>query len=194
MAFLKSLFGKSGDAQEQEKKARETLESLSEGLPQNPQSLLKQLEKIGRQFYECFGLGKSLHDDYRQALIEVEKRLPASELSPYPFPTVEVIPWETWQYPTLGNLVEQAEKAVPEILYLTAPLKRSHRNTLAELDALRLFSKDPRIGMVVIGEEDMMFRREFLHEAGQRISPDTEDIGQDLADFASSNDWESRFL
>jgi hypothetical protein len=38
--------------------------------------------------------------------------------------------------------------------------------------------------MVTIGEEDMLFRKSFLLRASQAVKAESEDIGQDLTDYA----------
>jgi hypothetical protein len=76
---------------------------------------------------------------------------------------------------------------------VAAPLDTRSRDALSELEALDTCAKDLKTVMIVIGDENMMFRRDFLHTAGQGTDLQSEDVGQDLADHAAALGTKSAF-
>ena len=98
---------------------------------------------------------------------------------------VEIIPWETWKNPSLGDLFSVANQAECEIIYCTGKDSRSLHDPVFELDALRKMGDDEALVMVIIGEEDMFFKKTFIQRASYSLDPQHEDIGQDLLDFTS---------
>ena len=81
-----------------------------------------------------------------------------------------------------------------DILYCKASKSKSCRDAFAELEALRWFSKDPKIVMVIIYEEDMLFRKSFILEAAEVLDPNLEEIGQEFIDYTEQTDRKTLFL
>ena len=185
MGFFKGLFGKGDEAPDVDlaTQAKGVLAGARDTALYDPKAALKTLGKEGKRLYPLFRVGGELHDEYRGVTAEAWAKSEGLVATPAT-PTVVAIPWDTWPEPMLRDLAARAQDAEEDILYFTPPEKRSHRNAMAELDGLKRLANDDAVVMVVIGEEAMMFRRPFLLEAGRRLPPETEEIGQDLMDFA----------
>ncbi len=170
--------------EEQREKVREGIDEARHELEGNPKKAINALHQLGKRFYNLCSLEGDLHREYQDVVTaawsQQEKR--TEKIS---FSAVGIVPWETWKEPQMGDVAEKARDMREDIVYLTPPERRHHRDALAELEALKLLCTDERIVLVVIGEEAMMATRSFLLQAGERINPNSEDIGMDLSDLAS---------
>ncbi len=182
MGFFSKVLGKAPSREEQVLEARTLLREAREASAYSARKALQMLKKQGKTLYDAVGIGGELHREYMQ-LVEDIRAMQTAESSP-PLPTVAVVPWNTWQNPMLQDLSESARHMGSDIMYCKAPGSRSCNNAFLELEAIRFFASDPRVAMVIIKEEDMMFRKSFLLEAAEALDPTLEEIGQDLADYA----------
>ena len=185
MSLFGSLFG--GSKALSEEKQRELASSLlqeAESLARgNPKKAIGLLARKGKPVYELWRLGGELHGEFRALVEKTWTREGHGEL--IDSAAVLVIPGENDTYPTVGELVEKAAASEAEVVYLPPPLKRSPRNAVAELEALR-YLVDPEVGMVIVGEEGMFFRGTFVLAAGKKVDPNSEEVGQDLMDEAQA--------
>ena len=182
MGFFSNILGKTTSKEKQLLQAGALLREARETSAYSPKKALQMLKKQGRTLYDAVGIGGELHREYVQ-LVEEVLAMETLESSPA-LPTVEVIPWRTWHNPKLQDLYAMARDMGSDIMYCRASGSRSCNNAFLEVEALRFFASNPSVVMVIIQEENMMFRKSFLLEAAETLDPALEEIGQELADYA----------
>jgi hypothetical protein len=185
MPFLKGLFsGKKLLSEEEQREVAASVLREAENLAlDNPRKAVAVLGRKGKPAYDVLRIGGPMHMEFRSVVENMWSRQSPCEL--LPSSVVEVICWDSWEYPTIRDITARAEATEAEVLYLTPPPKRSPRDALAELEALRLL-RDPKMAMVSVGEEGMFFRRSLILEAGKHLPADSEEIGQDMMDLAKA--------
>ncbi len=183
MSLFESLFGKKLHGPELRVQAAAALQEIEKGSPLSPDAVLKSLRKKQKPFYAFWRMGGEMHAEFRRVAQAALDRLAPVEI--LPAHEVAVVPWETWETPTVGDVLRKAFGAEATALLLSAPEKRSHKNALAELEALRVLA-NPDVVMVMIDEEDLLVDCAFLRALEGRIDPETEEVGQDLADAAKA--------
>jgi len=187
MSLFQKLFGGKQplSEQEQRKLAASLIEEADALALTNPDKAIALLGSKGKPAYELLRIGGAMHREFR-SLVEKTwaRQAPCALLDSS---AVEVDCWDTWEYPTVGDLINRAESAAADVLYLAPPPKRNPRNAVAELEALR-WLKDPQIAMVTVGAEGMFLRCSFVLGAREHVKADSEDIGQDMIDLAKAQD------
>jgi len=190
MLILEFLFGRKKNKTLSEERQKELALSLLQEAKtlalKNPKKAIALLEKKGKDVYSVLRLGGVMNRE----LCDLVEKIYASLGENYYIPslTVEILFWgSNWrESTTMKDLLEKTQSTEADILYCTLPPEQnSHRNAIAELEALQLFSV-PDTAMVVIGEEDILFRRSFILRAGPLLPPDSEEIGQDMSDQATA--------
>ena len=149
----------------------------------NPNKAIALLGSKGKPVYELVRIGGTMHREFRNIVEKTWGRQGSCAL--LDSSAVEVDCWDTWEYPTAGDLIDRAESAATDVLYLAPPPKRNPRNAVAELEALR-WLKDPQIAMVTVGAEGMFLRCSFVLGAREHVKADSEEIGQDMVDLAKA--------
>ncbi len=182
MGFFSNILGKKTSKEEQVRQAGALLREVKETSAHSAKKALQMLKKQGKTLYKAVGIGGELHREYVQ-LVEEVQAMETLESSPA-LPTVEVVPWSTWNNPKLQDLNAMARDMGSEIMYCRAAGSSSCNNAFLEVEALRFFASDPSVVMVIIQEENMLFRTSFLLEAAETLDPALEEIGQELADYA----------
>jgi hypothetical protein len=182
MGLFAGLFGKKLSRQEQLEQAAKLMEETRQlASSSSPKKALKHLRKESRPLYSVVGLEGELHPAYAELVEHLwAQQAPRSGR----LPSVKVVHWSTWAEPKFGDLHDAASRMEEDLLYCLAPLDTRSQDALSEIEALDTFANDPEIVMIVIGDENMMFRRGFLIDALQGTDRESEDIGQDLLDHA----------
>lgn len=183
MGILKGLFGKKGTEAERRTEAAAALEEIGSGSQLSPDAVLKALRKRQRNFYAWWRIGGEMHEDFRRIAQTALDRLEAADM--LPAEAVEVVPWETWDAATVGDVIDKAAATPAAALLLTAPAKRAHGNALAEVQALRALAEADTV-LVAIDEEDLLVDCAFLRSLGGDVAPDHEEVAQDLMDAAKA--------
>lgn len=181
MGFLDKIFGKKNRMTEEEARqgAGALIEEMARTPMGSPDSVLQGFRKKAKPFYDLLRIGGPLHGEFRKAVEAIWAR--QGPVQAPPSQAVMVLPWETWEAPTLGQVGASARQGDCEIVYLKSPPSHCHRDAVAELEALRMLG-EPQCAMAVIGEEDVLIRRTELIEIAAQGDPEAEDICQDLAD------------
>ncbi|MGC9366447.1 MAG: hypothetical protein ACP5FK_05330 [bacterium] len=185
MKFIKRIFSNQNNQFPHQKsdQALKLIDEFNQNFRSNPQKTWSKFHKQSKKYYPFFCLNGSLNRQFKQAM-EIKWKEEGLPL-PVKLPSVEIIPWKTWNNPKLGDLFSSASQTECEIIYCTAPDSRSYHDPVFELDALRKLGDDENLAMIIIGEEDMFFKKAFVQRASCCLNPQHEDIGQDLLDFAS---------
>ncbi len=182
MGLFSNLFGQKLSPEDQRRLARELLDQVAQVSAQgSPGKALKILAGKAHQFYPMLGLGGELHPDFAELLRRLRAQEGAGRVS---LASVRVLPWSTWPAPTVGDVIAAAADQNQDVLYCRGAKGSHGLDALAEVDALAEFQRDSQAAMIVIGDEHMMFRRSFLTDAVRDADPNSEDVGQDLADEA----------
>ena len=175
------LFGKKKPDVQTADEARAALQEAACG--SGAKATLKDLDTLGKGLYRWFGLKGELHGDYSAAVQKAwREEEPASCGSA--LPSVTVLDWERWDYPMMKHLWEAAEETDSEVLFIRTTGKRKTEEAFKELTALKLLSENPNMGMAVYCEENIFLRKVFLLETRGSLSPDAEEIMQDLSDYS----------
>ena len=184
----------SGRLTEEERTARAEsfIGEVREKARQSPSKALKMLRKGAQKHSQALGMGGEAHHAFRELALELLAAQSGTSVSR--LPTVQVLPWSTWQNPQLKNLQSEATATDKEILYCLARDRGREGNPVTEIEALLLLAGDPELVMVVINEENMLFRKSFILEAGAALDPTLEEMGPELADYAASTGKKVRFL
>lgn len=182
MGIFGSLFGGKLTEQEQVQGARALLDEVRPVAAQVPRKAIRQLRRGLKRYYQAVTFDGLVHAQFRE-LVQPLLEQPGSHVDQ--LPSVRVTLWSTWNDPMIGNLTRLAAGMKEDVLYCKAPAARGTRDAVAELEALDTFARNDQVAMIVIGEEDMLFRRSFLVDAADDTDPQSEDVGQDLADFAT---------
>ncbi len=183
------LFGKKKRSDVQTAQtAPEAKDALREAASDSgPKAILKALDALGKGLYRWFGLKGELHGDYSAAVQKAwREEEPASCGSA--LPSVTVLDWERWDYPMMKHLWEAAEETDSEVLFIRTTGKRKTEEAFKELTALKLLSENPNTGMAVYCEENIFLRKVFPLETRGSLSPDAEEIMQDLSDYSRGRD------
>ncbi len=191
MALLKKLFGGDGPESEEDR-IRQARSALDAARTEPPDKAMKSLRKHGRTFYGLFGVGRELHGEYLNAVAAARER-GASEATRPP-PRIEMLPWTTWDDPMMKDLTATARESDAELLYITGVDAKGPLDAMLEVDVMGQFNDNDRLAMVILGEENMMFRRSFLLAASENVPPEAEELGQDLLDYARRAGLESEFV
>lgn len=165
--------------------AEDSLRSALEGPEDDPKRILKQLRKSGKDIYDWFGLEGGLHREFQAAVLSVWRRTDPC-CCKNGLPSVSIMEWEQWEAPMMKDLLEVSDELDTEVLYIRTSGKHLVRDALMELEALRLLVSNPLMGMAIYFQENVFLRREFLLGAKGSVSPDSEEILQDLVDVCSS--------
>lgn len=191
MGLFSSLFGSKPSTEDQRELARKLLNEAAQLSEQgSPGKALKLLAAKARALYPVLGLEGELHP----AFAELACRLRAAETSGQVSPaSVRLLPWSTWPEPTIGDVIAAAANQNEDVLYCRASSEGRGLDALAEVDALAEFRHKPQVAMIVIGDEHMMFRRSFLTDVARDADPNSEDVGQDLADQAEHSGLQVHF-
>ncbi|TVQ37210.1 MAG: hypothetical protein EA370_07105 [Wenzhouxiangella sp.] len=190
MGFLSSLFGGKLTEQEQVQRAHGLLDEVRPMADQSPAKALRRLRSGLKPCYEAVTFDGLVHADFRQL---VQPLLKQKDSPAYQLPSVRIVPWSTWSEPRIGDLTRLAGEMGEEVLYCRAAAGRSARDAVAELEALDTFASKEQVAMIVIGDEDMLFRRTFLVDAARGTDLQSEDVGQDLADYATRQGLSAEF-
>jgi hypothetical protein len=184
MGFFKKILGgesgmPEGDERQRAKNLLQDVVSLSK---QDPKKAMKKLRKEAKPFYGVLRIGEPLNSWLQGVMVSIWERESGGKA--LTLPTAEAVPWSTWGDLKMSDIMSKAMEIDKDVLYCTAEKSRSLRDAIGEIEALRLFADDEKVAMVIIGEKDMLFRKSFLMRASQAVKPDSEDIGQDLMDYA----------
>ncbi len=182
MGLLSRVFGEKESPGEQARQARDFIQGAKALSAESPEKAVKVLEKQGKLLYAVLGMGGAEHRAFRELALALWSR--SADQNIVNLPTVDVLPWSTWERPTLRDLQASARDMAGDILYCRATGSGSCRDALGELSALRYFAQDAAMVMVTVYEENMLFRKSFILEAAEALDPDLEEIGQGFADFA----------
>ncbi|MDZ7842642.1 MAG: hypothetical protein U5R46_17725 [Gammaproteobacteria bacterium] len=182
MGVLASLFGGKLNEQEQVQGARALLDEARSVAALDPEKAIRKLRRDLKRHYQAVTFDGLVHAQFREL---VQPLLDQAASHADQLPSVRVTLWSTWNDPMIGDLTQLAADMKEDVLYCKAPAARGTRDAVAELEALDTFARNDQVAMIVIGEEDMLFRRSFLVEAAGGTDPQSEDVGQDLADFAT---------
>ena len=184
MGIFSGLFGKKLSREEQLDQAGKLIEETRQlAGSSSPAKALTHLRKGARPLYPVVGLKGELHSAFSELVEHLWAQQAARNGR---LPSVKVVPWSTWAEPKVGDLQAVATDMEEDILYCLAPLHTRTQDALSELEALDTFANDPETVMIVVGDENMMFRRDFLLTTDQGVDLQSEDVGQDLADHAAA--------
>ncbi len=184
MGLFSGFFGQKVSRQEQLEQARSLLEETRQlAASSSPAKALKRLRKGSASLYPVVGLNGELNAAFTEL---VEQLWARQEPRSHGLPSVNVLPWSTWPEPKIADLHTLAEQIDEDILYCLAPLESRTQDALSELEALDTFAREPEVAMIVVGGENMFFRREFLQTTAGSVDLESEDVGQDLADHAKA--------
>ncbi len=184
MGLFSGLFGRKISRQEQLEQARSLLEETRQlAASSSPDKALKRLLKGSVSLYPVVGLRGELNDSFTELAEQLWAR---KEPRSHSLPSVHVQSWSTWTEPKIADLHSLAEQIDEDILYCVAPLETRTQDALSELEALDTFAREPDVAMIVLGGENMFFRREFLRTTAGSVDLESEDVGQDLADHAKA--------
>lgn len=188
MGLLDRLFGKGGPASPEEAaaEAKALLDDAARFSSATAKDAIQALRKEGRRLYDALGMGRELGELYRRRAIEAWTREDPAVKS-LAWPTVAVVPWDTWPEPMMKDLTAMAAERNEDAIYLVPPDRRNPRDALSELEGLKELAAIPDAALVVLGEEGVLARRDFLIEASRTIAPESEDIIQDLMDAAEQS-------
>jgi hypothetical protein len=183
MSLLSNLFsGKKALPEEEQKGLAASLLQEARALASNkPKKALSLLRRKSKPAYDVLRIGGSLHGEFRSLVVRIRSRQKQCRflLSS----AVEVICWDTWQYPMLRDIADRARKTEAEVLYMTPAPKRSPRDAMAEFEALQMLY-DPEVGVMTIGEEGVFLRCSLILATVGNLPDDAEEIIQDMLDQA----------
>ncbi len=191
MGLFSGLFGRKASQQEQLEQARKLLEETRQlAASSSPDKALKQLRKGSASLYAVVGLSGELNAAFAELIEQLWARQAPRGHS---LPSVKVLSWSTWPEPKIADLHAAAEHMAEDVLYCQAPQESPTQDAFSELEALDTFGQTPDVAMIVIGGENMFFRRDFLLTAAASVDLESEDVGQDLADHAKAMGKQSLF-
>ena len=184
MGLFSGLFGRKVSRQEQLEQARGLFEEARQlAASSTPDKALKRLRKGSASLYPVVGLNGELNDSFTEL---VEQLWARQEPRSHSLPSVNVQPWSTWPEPKIADLRGLAAQMDEDILYCLAPLESRTQDALSELEALDTFAREPDVAMIVIGGDNMFFKRDFLCACAGHVDLESEDVGQDLVDHAKA--------
>lgn len=184
MGLFGKIFGssKACDGQD-EQEARQALTEIEIAKTTDPETADKLLFKAGKKWYEFFGMGKPLHEEYRELFSEIVSRLKFENIVEQ-WPTVKEFCWDHWDYPTVGSIADSLAETEAGVVYIYPPEKRRTKNALAELNALYALVRDSEVVLAVAGEEDTFVRKDFVIQSADALDRDSEEVIQDWLDYA----------
>lgn len=181
MSFLNGLFARKKllSKEEQRELAASVLGEIETIAQDNPKKAIAALCRKCKPAYDVLRIGGPMHNEFRKFVERVWARQSLREQ--LPSFVVEVIHWDNWESPTIRDITTRAKTSEADVLYFTPPPGESHRDAVAELEALRLF-RDPGMAMVTVGEDCMFFRRTLILDSEKHLPADSEEIGQEMID------------
>lgn len=190
--MLSWLFGSRSDRDKAEPlEVHQALREARSRGERDPDGALSRLRRQTRKAHGLVGISGRMHRDFREVVEELWKRSGAEDHGP--LPSLQYAAWNNWSEPTLGDVHAAAGRTDCDLLFFV-DTDDYPKDALSELEAMRLLQVRDELAMVVLGEGDIMVRREFLLDAGAALPADAMDIGQDLADHAKARGLRCAFI
>ena len=196
MSFLSKIFDKKGNAIETEEQASLFIREIEQLAIQDPKNASKQIDRQRKsEFFQKFTrIGGSLHEQFRKVVFLIWSQTEPAN-APSELPNVEIISWENVY--TLEDIFNYAEPGQKDIICLIPENPKYDLDALGQLLALREFTKDSKVAMVIGEMHDkwlgaLFLRKSFITMAAQVLDPEIEEIIQEFIDFAKKQSLEVR--
>jgi len=179
MGFLSEILSRKTGENSRDHSPENVLDIIRQLARENPGKALRQLRKAGIRRYEDFGFNAIAWESYAGLHAELTAVTP-EEIS------CVILRWSMWDQPTVGDLIEAAREIKEELVYLCGdPGKRYAPSAADDAAALHLMASEGICPMVLLGDDDLLVRRQFLIRIEPVIDPRTEDVIQELIDAAT---------
>ena len=198
MSFLSKLFDKKSKAIETEEQAHLFIHEMEQLAIQDPKNTLKQIDRQRKSdfFQNSTRIGGSLHEQFRKVIFLIWSQTEPAD-APSDLLTVEMISWE--KIYTLQDIFNYAEPVQKDLICLIPENPKYDLDALGQLLALREFTKDSKVAMVIGQMHDkwlgaFFLRKSFITMAAQALDPEIEEIIQEFIDFAKKQSLEVRYF
>jgi len=150
------------------------IEAVAREASRDPERARGALQRIGRTHHDHFGIGSDLHDVYRAAFEALQRRVPIPSHDVCVVRCTALAP-----VPSVRAVQRSVRRGTEPFVLVRCEERADLASAAGELTALALLCEDPRVGMVVVGERDALFRRALLVAA---LLPDRALAAGDVAD------------
>ncbi len=164
------------------------LEKAGAQTEKDPHRGLVLLARLGRSEAALVGIGASLYQPFRDAVVAAWSAAEGAE--PVDLPTATLVSWRRWREPTAGRVVDWAQREGHSVLVVVDDDGHARHDAMLQLEALRQFAERPSVAMVTIDGIDLFARRRFLVHVGAGNQSSPHDIVRDLADRAGAVGYE----
>lgn len=150
------------------------IEAVARDASRDPERARGALHRVGRTHHAHFGIGSGLHDVYRAAFEALQRRVPIPSHDVRAVRCTALAP-----VPSVRAVQRSVRRGTEPFVLVRCEERADLASAAGELTALALLGEDPRVGMVVVGERDAIFRRVLFAAA---LLPDRALAADDVVD------------